>query len=84
MDITDLRTNMLVADGRTLLKVSTVHSPTGQSDGYVTAQVLLPKPDRTTVREYGAIHIYERWKTPSDAMVRRYEEAWGLPAGGTP
>lgn len=67
----DLKPNRLVADGRTVLKISTVYP------SMVTAQLVFPPPPHTTVRTYLADEV-ARWREPSDAMVARYEEAWGF------
>ena len=72
MKLTDLRTGLLVATPkREVLQVSTVYK------AYATAQVVYPKPGRTTVREYGADEV-ATWTEPSDALIARYEIAWGF------
>jgi hypothetical protein len=73
VQFTDLRPLMLAQDRRTLLKVSSVEDQT------VTAQVLLDggEPlDRTTVRRYTAEQVV-RWRSPSEQILNRYEDATG-------
>jgi hypothetical protein len=65
----DLKPNMLVADGRTLLKISTV------GRGHFTAQVVYPLPPRTQVRSYTAEQCVA-FSTPSHGMVAKYERAY--------
>jgi hypothetical protein len=54
-----------------VLKVSTIYSPT-----LVTAEVVYPVPGRTTVREYTDADV-RKWREPSQAIIARYEIAWG-------
>lgn len=71
MNIEDMKPGGLVADGRTLLKVSSVYNE------YITAQVVFPLPPRTTVRSYTAEQITLLFSEPSDALIERADEAWG-------
>lgn len=72
MRISDLRENLLVqTPQREVLKVSTIY------DNRVTAQVLYPVPPRTTVCTYTAEEVMG-WREPTDAMIRKYEKAWGF------
>jgi hypothetical protein len=67
-----LTMNLLVQTPKNeVLKVSTVY-PT-----YVTAEVVYPVPNRTTVRSYTLDQVSE-WREPSSVMVGKYERAWGL------
>lgn len=72
MDISDLRMNQLVRNGRELLKVGTVYS-----DDLVSAQVVYPIPPRTTVRFYTAAEA-AAWGRPSAQLVHKYDDAWGF------
>lgn len=72
MDTTDLQLNLLVQDGRELLKISEIYSPER-----VSAQIVYPMPPRTTVRYYNAGQI-AGWREPSTQLVARYEKAWGF------
>lgn len=91
MKVEEMRPGMLFADGRELLKVSTIYRNSGDSGDItsVTAQVLLvwngekhrnETPPRTTVRRYTPSHAETAWTEPSDLLVRKYDEAYGNPA----
>lgn len=76
MKMTDLSENLLVQNGRQVLKVSTIYPPTQNGgSGYVTAQVVYPVPPRTTVNPYLPDEV-EKWREPSDHMLARYKAAW--------
>lgn len=57
---------------REVVQVSTVYGP-----DRVTATLVYPIPGRTTVRSYSAADV-ARWTEPSDALIARYEIAWGF------
>lgn len=72
METTELQLNLLVQDGRELLKVSEIYS-----QDRVSAQVLYPMPPRTTVRYYSARQV-AGWREPTNQLVAQYEKAWGF------
>jgi hypothetical protein len=72
VNITELKPNLLVQDGREVLQVSSVYSTRA------TLQLVYPKPPRTTVRTYSEDVIADRVKPASALFVKRYEDAWGL------
>jgi len=74
MDIIELEEHMLVQDGQTLLKISTLY------DDHVTAQVLYENdavPERTKVRTYFAPRM-AKWKPASTQLVNKSDDAWGF------
>lgn len=78
MEITELKSGMLVRDGVKLLKVSEVY------DTYATMQLLLEgrpskAPRRTTVRHYGAVDIDLLIDEPTSGQMRRYDEVYSIP-----
>lgn len=70
----DLKPLLLLADGRELLKVSTIYP------NYFTAIVELGRdgnpPERTTVRDYSP-HDLSLMKPPGKALLERYDKAYG-------
>lgn len=68
----DLKTGRLFSIGRTLYQVSTPYA------GYVTAEIVLPKPPRTTVVTISREYYRERAVTPSDSTIKRYDREWGF------
>ncbi len=75
MEMYELCPGLLVRDGRTLLKVSSVY-PT-----YVTAQVMLEggkAPSRTKVRRYTASYIELYFDEATDGLIRKMDEEWGF------
>lgn len=77
MKSTELRQNMLLQDGRLLIKVSTVYP-----DRF-TATICMENgkaPDRTTVRSYLAEDAV-LFGEPTTRMIHKYEAAYGWPAG---
>lgn len=76
MKISDLSENLLVQNGRQVLKVSTIYPPTQNGGtGYVTAQVVYPAPPRTVVASFLPVDV-EAWTAPSKNMLARYEAAY--------
>lgn len=76
MEITELKSGMLVRDGLTLLKISEVY-PT-----YVTAQVLLEgrpskAPSRTRVRHYAEFDV-EGFSEPTRGLLATMDEVYGV------
>jgi hypothetical protein len=75
MKIADLQPNLLVqTKAHQVLKISTIHN-----DHQVSAKVVYPAVPRRADRFYTAADVAE-WRTPSPAMIRKYEQAWGFAA----
>lgn len=75
MKIEDLVPNLLVQTShRELLKVSNIYPH------YVTMQVLLPAPGRTTVRTYRPEEM-TKWRKPSRALLNQYDDEYGVNLG---
>ncbi len=72
ISLNDLRPGMYIQNGKTLYKVSTVYPATSR----VTLQEIYPKPTRTTVRTFTSTDIALCFKFPSDATIRKAEEAY--------
>lgn len=72
MDIRDLKSGQLVADGRTLLKISTVF------DHEATATVVYPVPPRTIVHRFSPSEV-ARFTEPGRNLIGQYEVAYRLP-----
>lgn len=81
MKIADLKSLMLVRDGRQLLKVSEVY------ENYATAQVLLEwsqdkgyhAPSRTRVRKYAANDIEVFFDEPYPSQIQKMDEVYSTP-----
>jgi hypothetical protein len=67
--LTDLRPNILVQDGSTIYKVSTIY------DTYVTMIVVYPIPPRTTVRTFQGYEL-ARFKWPSKQAINKMNDAY--------
>lgn len=72
MEISDLKQNLIVRDDsrKETLKVSTIYSPTR-----VTAQVVFPVPQRTTVREYTGEQV-QAWREVTEREFNQYDQAY--------
>lgn len=70
MELAELRPGLLVADGRSLLKVSTVYA------SRATLQLVYPKPPRTTVRTYTCEQVLHHLSKPGPTLVYEYEQAY--------
>lgn len=70
MRLDELRPGLLVADGRSLLKVSTVYA------SRATLQLVYPKPPRTTVRTYTSEQVWLHLSNPGPTLLAEYERAY--------
>jgi len=71
MEIETMTSGRLVADGRSLLEISTVF------EHFLTAVTVYPVPDRPAVRRYAAVDVAQ-FAEPSTALLGQYEAAYGL------
>jgi hypothetical protein len=77
MELNELQEHLLVqTPANEVLKVSNIYPPTESGTGYVTATLVYPIPGRTTVRSYLPDQV-ARWREPTDAIIAKYEIAWG-------
>lgn len=70
MELEELSPNLIVQDGRQVLKVSTI------SANGATAETVYPVPARTTVAFHPEVYIKTHWKPVSEANYQRYVEAY--------
>ena len=72
----ELRPGRFFQMGRELFRVSNPYP------NHLTAQVLYPKPSRTSVRTIQKDEYDKRGSAPTEGMLRRYEQAWGFAKEG--
>lgn len=72
MKLDTMASGRLVADGRSLLRISTVF------EHFLTAVTVYPVPDAPMVRRYAAVDVAQ-FTEPSTTLLGQYEAAYGLP-----